>query len=76
MNWERQIKQEIVNALIYAGICGSVIAVAAWSLLREDRSGAALAGAAALPWALFAATRLNNWRLIRSMRAKRDDPHT
>jgi formate/nitrite transporter FocA (FNT family) len=75
MNWERRIKSEMVNALVYAGICGCVIAVAVWSLFRGDRLGAAVVGVAALPWALFAVMRLNNCRLIRTMVGKQGDTH-
>jgi hypothetical protein len=60
MNWEPRIKSELFYALIYAGICGSVIAVAVWSFSRGDRLGAALVGASAPPFALFAVMRLNN----------------
>jgi hypothetical protein len=75
MNWEPRIKLQIFYALIYAGACGSVIAVAVWSFFKGYHLGAGLVGATALPFALFAVIRLNNWRLMREMVGKQGDTH-
>ena len=54
----------------WAGICGFVLALAVWTFFGGYRLGAAVLGGSALPWALFAAMRLNNWRLTRTMMSK------
>ena len=68
------MKWEMFCAVIYGGVCGALIAVAVWNFLTGYHSGAALFVATALPLALFAGLRLNNWRLIRTMIAKQPAP--
>ena len=60
-------------ALIYAGVCSAVIAVAVWNFLLGHRLGAALLAASALPMALIAGMRLNNCLRMRVMVRKQSD---
>ena len=60
------MKRHIFYAIFYGAVCGLIVAVALWSFISGDRLGGALVGATALPFALFTAMRLNNWRLTRT----------
>jgi hypothetical protein len=75
MNWERQIKSETFYALSYGGISGAAIALAVWAFFGGDRLGAVIEGVSALPFALFAAMRFNNWRLLRTRAGKQPKGH-
>jgi hypothetical protein len=65
MDWHRQISRQIFYAALYGSICGLGVALAVWTLFDGDRVSAAVIGVASLPFAVFMAMRLNNWRLIR-----------
>lgn len=75
ISWERRAKSEMVYALIYVGAFCFGISVAVWNFFEGFRVGAAIVGATALPFPFFAAMRLNNRRLIRTLLQKQGDTH-